>query len=173
MRSVRLQSAMVRLTATEPFLNDMELILDFRADAGLSCSNFSVMGLSLLLGSVLRVERSWPHAISPICRYFRRAFHALVSGVAERSLLVTVQQRVRLRHVRDIASRADGVMHQARRHINTNLGFHPEVPVVARLQLASDRACRPCYPTTGARRSALCRWCSSRASSGPFRSDVR
>ena len=61
---------------------------------------------------------------------FGPLFHALVAGAAERGNLVAVQQRVCLRHVGDIAGRAD-----ARGGIDADAGLHTEVPVIAFLRL--------------------------------------
>lgn len=57
----------------------------------------------------------------------RPLFHTLVVGVAERGTLVPVQQRVRLRHVGDIACRADDRVHQARSSIDADVGLHAKV----------------------------------------------
>lgn len=70
---------------------------------------------------------------------FRALLHALIAGVADPSGLVSMQKCMCLRHIGDIASRAHDGMHQARRSINTNVRFHPEVPVIALLRLVNLR----------------------------------
>lgn len=64
----------------------------------------------------------------------------MVASIAERDGLVTMQQRVHLRHVGDIACRADDRVHQARRGMHTNVGVHSKVPVIALLRLLHFRS---------------------------------
>jgi hypothetical protein len=59
----------------------------------------------------------------------------LIADVAKRSGLVSMQKRMCLRQVGDIASRAHDGVHHARRRVNADVRFHHGVPVVTLLIL--------------------------------------
>ena len=115
------QAAIAGLTMTEQVFEGMERVLYFCLDARprmLQLSRLApqfVLGRSLALGALHGdVPR---HSFADV---LQAGFQALVTGCAQRSSFVTVQQRVRLRDIGDIASCADDGVHQAS-CINTNM----------------------------------------------------
>jgi len=64
-------------------------------------------------------------------------FHALVPSVAQRSSLVTMQQRVCRRDAGDVASCTDNSVDQTRSGTDTDVCFHAKVPVIAFLRVVS------------------------------------
>ena len=121
---------------TEQVLDDMKRMLDFCPNTGLQMLQLLGHSSQFILGQ--RLAFGALHVHMPRHRFtaiFGPLFHTLVAGVAERGTLAAVQQRVRLRHVGDIASRADDRMHQARSRIDADVGLHAKVPVIAFLRL--------------------------------------
>lgn len=60
----------------------------------------------------------------------------MVPGIAENNLFITMQQVVELRDVGDLRGGADYRMNQAARTVDTDMGLHAEVPLVALSGLA-------------------------------------
>jgi hypothetical protein len=58
-----------------------------------------------------------------------------VAGIAEGNRLLAVQEVMRLRHIGDICGGANHGVHQAAFGIDTNVGFHAEVPLIALARL--------------------------------------
>lgn len=58
-----------------------------------------------------------------------------LSSVARNIGFVTVQQLVNLGDIRHVSGRPDYAVHQLRRGVYTNVGLHPEVPLIAFLGL--------------------------------------
>jgi hypothetical protein len=80
----------------------------FARTLALRCSSFSIMRASLLLGSALHLEL---HGDMPFHRFadiFGPLSHALITRVTDCCSLVTVQQRMCLCHIGNIARGADG-----------------------------------------------------------------
>ncbi len=125
---------------TEQVFDDMERMLDFRPHAGLQMLQLFRHAAQFVVGQ--RLAFGAFHGDMPDHRFaniFGALLHALIAGVTERSGLVSMQKRMCLRHVGDIASRAHDGVHQARRSINANVRFHSEVPVIALLRLVHLR----------------------------------
>jgi hypothetical protein len=104
------------------------------------CSNFFCHAAQFVFGQ--RLAFGALHGDMPSHRFANilgALLHALVADVAERSGLVSTQNRMCLRHVGEIASRAHDGVHQARGSINADVRFHPKVPVIALLRLVHLR----------------------------------
>ena len=82
-------------------------------------------------------------------------FHTLVAGVAERSALVAMQWRVRLRHIGDIVRRTDDRVHQAENSIDADVGLMPKCQSLPFFDWCISGSRLPSYfSSTAARRLA-------------------
>lgn len=121
--SVLGQAAITRFSMTKLVLNDMEWMLGFRPNASLKMLRFFCQASQFNVGRRLAFGAFYGHmSRHRFADVLRPLFHPLAAGFAERGSLVAVQQRVRLRHVGDIAGGADDRMHQARSGIDADVG---------------------------------------------------
>ena len=134
------QPPIASFAMTEQVLDDMKRMLDFRPHARLQVLQFFrqapqfVLGQRFAFGALHgHMPRDWFSDI------FRPLFHTLIAGVTKRRDFIAVQQRVRLRHVGNIAGRADNRMHQTRRGVHADVRLHPKVPVIAFFRLVHFR----------------------------------
>jgi hypothetical protein len=92
---------------TEQVLDDMERMLNFRPYACLEMRQFFEHASQLVFGQCLALGALHRHVPSDrLATMFFTLCHTLVIRIAKRCRFVAMQQRVRLRHIRDVASRA-------------------------------------------------------------------
>ena len=134
LRGVFLQSPTAHLAMTELAFDYPKRVFHFGAHTGLEF--FSLLGERAPGRMLLRFTFTRAHGYLP-CHTggFFSLVGTLVTCVAEDNLFLTVQQAMTLRDNVDIGSRSDDGVHQARICVDSDMRFHPKVPLVALLGL--------------------------------------
>ena len=119
---------------TELAFGHPKRVFHFGAHTGLEF--FSLLGERAPRRMLLRFTFTGAHGYLP-CHTggFFSLVGALITCVAEDNLFLTVQQAMTLRDIVDIGSRSDDGVHQARICVDSDMRFHPKVPLVALLGL--------------------------------------
>ena len=132
---VFLQSPIAHLAMTELAFDHPERVFHFGAHTSLEF--FSLFGERAPGRMLLRFTFTRAHGYLP-CHTggFFSLVGTLVTCVAEDNIFLTVQQAVPLGDIVDVGSRSDDGVHQARICVDSDMRFHPKVPLVALLGLA-------------------------------------
>src|ERR1035437_7311543 len=121
---------------TEQVLHDMKRMLNLGANAGLGM--FEPFQQTAQGRCRQRFAFTWPHRHVPRHRALNAFFpllDALVTGIPKSIGFVAVEQGLGLRHVADMACRADYGVNQSGLGIDLDMSLHAEVPLLALLAL--------------------------------------
>ena len=122
------ESAIADLAITEYLFDVPEGMLDLGTNAGFDFLGFELVGIKLLPGT--RPFSNEPGDVLAMLMLIP-LLNAKVTGVAEDSLLFTVQQLVGGHNVVNVGSGGIDAANQAQRVVETNVHLHAEVPFVA------------------------------------------
>ncbi|RML48499.1 hypothetical protein APX70_200144 [Pseudomonas syringae pv. maculicola] len=117
----------------EAHLDYLEGVLDLGAQLRLGIFNFTLDPIQHAAFAVLLVT-AWPCCNRPDNVPFsmlRSLGRTGVSSVTRNIGFVTVQQLANLGDIRHVSGRPYYAVHQPRRGVYTNVGLHPEVPLIA------------------------------------------
>src|SRR4051812_29712695 len=175
-----MQAAIAQLLMAEAVLDDVEGMLDHGAylrERSLHRLRQLPPGFRERLDDAA-LDRDVPGYIAIL--KFRPLVRPGVAGIAEDVFLLSVQQRRRLGDVGFVGGGALDRVHQPRGDIDTDVGLHPEVPLIALLRLMHLRIARLLFVLgrgrggddrcidnrpPGLRRGRLCRISRPRSSS--------
>src|SRR5690554_2848195 len=122
------QAAIADLAITEDLLNVPEGMLHFGTNTGFDFLGFQLVGNQLLPGA--RSFGNEPGDVFAVLMFIP-LLNAKVTGVAEDSLLFSMQQLVSGHDVVNVGSGGINAMNQAQNVVDTNVHLHAEVPFVA------------------------------------------
>lgn len=136
LRGVLGEAVITHLLQSENVLDDAKRMLNLGSDARVGLLDLFIDPANLGLRQQLAfagAQGDVPlHRAGPI---LFALLDALVTRVAEGQLLLTLQERMRLRHIGDVRRRRDDTMRNARVGINADMSLHAKVPFVTLLRL--------------------------------------
>ena len=132
------QPAVADLPMFEEILDDVEGMFDQSPNLRFASFPFPERGL---------VKTFWqgfdpaplggnqPFGLPGEIAHLRALLHSLVSGVTVNALLRAMQKAATLTHVGDVGRRAHDAVNQPRLDINSHVGLHAEIPLIALARL--------------------------------------